>query len=301
MPGRGGGGAFRRIVVGHDGTEAADVALDLAGQCAGQETTVLLTRVVVTGHHLLRGPKGGDTNTRREIAEAELKRLREDLGGSLRVETRIVEDHSVERALVGVAEDVGADLIVLGSDRRPGDFRTHAVLGLRLLDGAPCAVAIAAAAEGRREIRHIGVAYDGSPEAELALEAAFALTAALRAALTLYLVVPRGADPGALAADPGDAALAAQLARRDAGASLDAAAGRAPDGANPETVLLTGHASTAIAEQVARGGIDLLVIGSRRQGPVRRVLLGSTSRAVAVGVDCALLVTPRGAHRRQRD
>jgi nucleotide-binding universal stress UspA family protein len=290
---------FRRIVVGHDGSEAADAALDLAAQCADEEAVVLLTRVVVTGPLRLRGLKGGARHAQRDAAESELEWLGAGLEGSWRAEARTVEDHSVERGLAVVAEQEGAELIVVGSDRRPGAFRTHAVLGLRLLNGAPCAVAIAAA-EGRPEIRHIGVAYDGSPEAELALEAAFTLTAALRAALTLYLVVLSDTEPVALVADPGDAALAAQLARRDAGARLDAAAGRAPDGVNPETVLLTGDASAAIAERVARAGIDLLVIGSRRQGPVQRVLLGSTSRAVAVGVDCALLVTPRVAGRSQR-
>jgi nucleotide-binding universal stress UspA family protein len=34
------------------------------------------------------------------------------------------------------------------------------------------------------------------------------------------------------------------------------------------------------------------VIGARRHGPIQRALLGSTSRAIGVEADCALLITP---------
>ena len=156
--------------------------------------------------------------------------------------------------------------------------------GLRLVHGAPCAVAIAPNG-GDGEIRHIGVAYDGSAEAELALDAAYDLAARLHAAVSLYLAVLPDARGG----------LTGQRAHRDAGALLDAAADRAPAGVNPATLVLAGYASEAIAEH-AGDRVDLLVLGSRRQGPVSQALLGSTSRATAVEVPCAILITPRGAH-----
>ena len=84
----------------------------------------------------------------------------------------------------------------------------------------------------------------------------------------------------------------AQRAHREAGALLDAAAARAPEGVDPATVIVPGFPSSAIVGRVA-GVIDLLVLGSRRQGPLQRALLGSTSRAIGLEVDCALLVTPR--------
>ena len=256
---------FGTIVVGHDGTPAADAALRLAEQLAGDGARLLLARVVTAGHL-------GD-------AEAELAAL------SDRAEVRAVIGHSPERGLAALAREEDADLIVVGSDRRSGDYRAHNVLGLRLLRGAPCAVALASA-DGEAEIRRIGVAYDGSAEAELALEAAYAIAQRLRAAITLYLaVLPEYTED-----------LRAQLVHREAGALLDAAAERAPDGVNPETVVVTGYASLALAERIG-GVIDLLVVGSRRQGPIRHALLGSTSSALAVELDCAVLVTPRGSHR----
>jgi nucleotide-binding universal stress UspA family protein len=43
-------------------------------------------------------------------------------------------------------------------------------------------------------------------------------------------------------------------------------------------------------------GLDLLVVGARAYGPVRRLVLGSTSTKLARYAACPLLVTPRGAH-----
>ena len=237
-----------------------------AEQLAGEGARLLLARVVAAEHV-------GD-------AEAELAAL------SDRAEVRAVTGHSPERGLAALARG-GRGSDRRGSDRRTGDYRAHTVLGLRLLRGAPCAVAIASA-DGEQEIRRIGVAYDGSAEAELALDAAYAIAQRLRAAVTLYLaVLPEYTED-----------LRAQLAHREAGALLDAAAERAPAGVNPETLVVTGYASLALAERAA-GVIDLLVIGSRRQGPIRQALLGSTSRALTVELDCAVLVTP-GVQPRRR-
>jgi nucleotide-binding universal stress UspA family protein len=281
---------FRTIVVGHDGTAAADVALRLAERLAADGALLLLARVVPAEPLLAHALPHGHEPALRDAAVPELEELRPGIKGALRIATRAVTNDSVAHGLVAIAEAEGADLIVVGSDRRRGDYRAHGVLGLRLLRGAPCAVAIAPA-DADVEIRHIGVAYDGSAEADLALEAAYALARGLRAAVTLYLAVlpdPAGALDG-------------QQVHREARALLDAAAARAPEGVNPETVIATGYAGLAIAERAA-GVVDLLVVGSRQQGPVRRVLLGSTSRAIALAVECVLLVTPRGAgaHARAR-
>ena len=69
-----------------------------------------------------------------------------------------------------------------------------------------------------------------------------------------------------------------QRAHRDAGALLDAAAERAPDGVNPATVVVRGFAASALVRG-ADGIVDLLVMGSRGQGPLQHAIAGSTSRA----------------------
>lgn len=258
---------FRTVVVGDDGTPAAEAALRFAQQLAAPDGQLVLARVF---------PHEPDDREAAELA------VRAPAGA----DTRALSGRSVEHALCDLARKVDADLIVVGSDRREGDYRAFKVRGLRLIHGAPCAVAIPPRA-GEEEIRHIGVAYDGSPESELALDAAYDLAARLHAAVTIYLaVLPYTGSE-----------LAHQIAHRDAGALLDAAAERAPQGVNPQTMVLPGYASEALAEHAGHR-VDLLVLGSRRQGPVRHALLGSTSRATAVEAACAILITPRGAHLR---
>jgi nucleotide-binding universal stress UspA family protein len=52
-----------------------------------------------------------------------------------------------------------------------------------------------------------------------------------------------------------------------------------------------GDPRTILAERSA--DLDLLVCGSRGYGPVRSVMLGSVSRALAHTARCPLLVVPR--------
>jgi nucleotide-binding universal stress UspA family protein len=55
---------------------------------------------------------------------------------------------------------------------------------------------------------------------------------------------------------------------------------------------MTGSPAHLIVEAAA--DFDLLVIGSRGYGPVRRVLLGSVSTALVRSAPCSVLVLPHG-------
>jgi nucleotide-binding universal stress UspA family protein len=64
-----------------------------------------------------------------------------------------------------------------------------------------------------------------------------------------------------------------------------------PDDVAPETMV-----GTPWTELTARSADpDLLVVGSRTRGPVRRLLFGSTSTTLGRHAACALLVAPAGA------
>jgi nucleotide-binding universal stress UspA family protein len=68
----------------------------------------------------------------------------------------------------------------------------------------------------------------------------------------------------------------------------------APQGLRPETLLLHG----APAEEINRRAhdvIDLLFVGSRAYGPLRRALLGTVSGALVRGAACLVVVFPRTA------
>jgi nucleotide-binding universal stress UspA family protein len=199
--------------------------------------------------------------------------------------------HRAARDLAQEAERDGADLIVLGSRADAPDGRIWPPrTTMQLLREAPCAVAVAPAGyEGAGPFRHLGVAYDGSPEAEAALAAAYGLAERDASAITLYRIMVDG-RPSYAGVPEIDRAW--QLERVAAQEQLDAAADLAPAGVNPETVLLRGDPARAIAA-AADGVLDLVIAGSRGQGPMARAFAGSTSESLLLSATCPVLIVPR--------
>lgn len=152
------------------------------------------------------------------------------------------------------------------------------------MSGAACAVAVAPRGYGERsrQIGTIGVAYNGSPESEAALAAARALAARHGATVRALAVVNPAGYWGAVDAGWGDAIAAVEQAANDRIRSLDGISGRVAVGLPSEELV-------AFEDE-----LDLLVVGSRSYGPVRRMMLGSTSMHLARGARCPLLV-PRPA------
>jgi nucleotide-binding universal stress UspA family protein len=57
-----------------------------------------------------------------------------------------------------------------------------------------------------------------------------------------------------------------------------------------DPLVVTGHVGDQILQAVDANQIDLVVVGARRQGPVRRLLLGSTSEYVLSHATCSVLL-----------
>jgi nucleotide-binding universal stress UspA family protein len=126
--------------------------------------------------------------------------------------------------------------------------------------------------------RHVLVAFDGSPDSELALEHAVGLSQAFRSRLALVAVVP---PPPAFAWQaPGGvrAAHDAQMDELDKG--LREAADAIPDDLPVTTRLLDGDPAHEILRAAREGEHDLIVMGSRGRGRVTAALLGSVSQRV---------------------
>ena len=270
---------FERVLVGFDGSESALDALALARRLADPSGELLLCHVDV--HRAFRLPAHGRAGSD-ALAQ---------VAGTLPARTVDRSASSAARGLCEVAEEERADLVVLGSHRGPDGQTTPSTTALRLLQGAPCALAIAP--KGMRDderLHHVGIAYDGSDEARGALTVAYAVAARDGAAVSIYKAIPRAGMPYAgSVAQQVDAAM--QRARLDAQAELDEAADLAPPGVNPETVLIHNEAA-AIADE-CDGIVDLLVMGSRGYGPVHRVFAGSTSEALMLRATQPVLVVPR--------
>ena len=142
-----------------------------------------------------------------EAAEQTLDRLCEPLN-DLPVRRRAIADPSPARALMRAATDAEAGLIVVGSSH--GEFAgrlTPGSTGRRLLQGAPCAVALAP--PGHRMRPHltwarITAAFDGSPGSHSALAVAASLaTAGNRRLRVVRVFAPETAPPPWLDSVPG--------------------------------------------------------------------------------------------------
>jgi nucleotide-binding universal stress UspA family protein len=283
-----GNAGFGRVVVGFDGSEQAADALALSQRLLDpQHGEILLAHIAV--EHLLRVPRHHREPLRAELLAAARARL----GPGVAVAELVRSSASVARGITELAEEERADLVVVGSSGSCEDGRTSpGRSALRLLHGAPCAVAIAAA--GRRDdgpFRHVGIAYDGSPESGAALRAAYALAARDGAAVSLYHSIAGTpvAPPGVTARELERAAL---MPRLDAQKLLDAAADAAPRGVNPRTVLLHGDPGPQIAA-AADGILDIVFAGSRGYGPMHRALAGSVSEALLRQSTQPVVVMPR--------
>jgi nucleotide-binding universal stress UspA family protein len=226
----------------------------------------------------------------REDSLALLAQEQAALGVAARIAT--VGATSVGAGLHRIAEERDADLLVVGSCSRAAVGRLTLGDNMRAaLEGAPCAVAIAPrgfAAYPAARFATIGVAYDGSPQSEAALELARELAHAHSSALIAMTVITtrtRGAGVAPAAVD-GEGGDIIDQTLRDAQARLDGLAG------------VKGRAVQGIAaDELAcfAEDVDLLVVGSRGYGPLRRMLFGSTSARLARSSRSPLLVLGRGA------
>jgi nucleotide-binding universal stress UspA family protein len=287
------------IVVGVDGSERSRDALVLAAKLADTGQRLLLTHVHDYGRLSTLLADGEYERLVRDVADATFAAVQETLADPVERELRLVSDDSRAAGLQATADITGASTIVVGSSHRSGVGRVLAgSVTESVLAGAtvPVAVAPGEYRGADDELRTVGCGFDGSPESHAALEWAADLVRRRGAELIVLAVhspiafggLSTGAATGFRTANE---ALRAALAERLSEAVEALGADTAADGR-----LLEGDAVVNLVEESAE--LDLLVLGSRGYGPIRRVLLGSVSRGLVRSARCPLVVLPRGAEAR---
>lgn len=283
-------------LVGHDGTSHGDDALALA-RTIGQGRDV--RRLVV---HAIRLP--GPTTVAGEAWIANLssdeqehvRRIREMLNADETLEVIIAG--SPARGLHDRAEELEADLVAVGSRTWEPLGRELTAVANRLLSGGPCAVIHAPAgyAERVRPLARIVVGYDGSPEAGDALAEAAGLAAASGALVDVVHAHEEAAAylgyPAAVYVTPDELELAEQRAERTAAEALETL----PEALRGVSAARLGTPGAVVDAFALEQDADLVVLGSRGYGPLRRTLLGSASGHVLRHADRPVLVLPRGTH-----
>jgi nucleotide-binding universal stress UspA family protein len=272
---------YINVVVGVDGTEAGRDVLACAGALAPSRKQLALVNVRLVEARPARGYIAAfDVETR----EKSVQLLKAEQLRCPAAETLSVLAPDVGTGLRDAAESRGADLMVVGSCHRSSVGRVLAGDDTRsALHGAPCAVAVAPRGyrEWAKRPQLIGVAYDGSPHSEVALVHARALAKATGARVrvrhvTELKVYGAGGWAPVVVEDP-----AAQIAR------AREVLGGLGDLDLSVVIGATGEELAAFSETV-----DVLVCGSRHNGIVKRVALGSTSDFLARDCACPLIITP---------
>lgn len=282
---------YRKIIAGYDLQNGGRDAIALARDIALATGAELIVAGVFPFGKLAHGFESQWNREEGKIA-GEIERAAEAAGA----QAEAYPSPTPARGLHELAEEIGADLVVVGSSHRGAFGQLIAGnVGLALLQGSPCAVAIAP--KGYREsaagLGPVVVGIDGSPESRLALQSAIDVIRAGEGSLKLVAV----AEPPPLVFDGGSGhgyMELADAAEEHLRQHLDEASAEVPADVEFEATLVSGDPAVKLAD-AARAGGGLLLLGSRSYGPLRRVLVGSVASAVMRSAPCPVIVHPRGA------
>jgi nucleotide-binding universal stress UspA family protein len=292
----------RPVLVGIDGTASGLEALALGSAFA-----------VLTGSPLLLGAVSGyqggafagglvwppEREARHWLDEAE-----QQLSDFIPWSAVTAPATSPAHGLIELATTKNARMIVLGSSRHGPLGRVLAgSTARRVAHGAPCAVAIAPH-DWRTQPPDVpltfGVAVGDSPEALDALGLAAGFADLGQAPLKLFTVVHIAGPAHPMYAATGTSYEQWRRERLDDGrrTAREAIAAVAP-AVTPQIVVLEGDPVECL-ERVSHD-LDVLVVGSRRFGPLRSALLGSVTSPLIERAACPVVIVPRGVHAEAAD
>ena len=286
-----------RVILATDGSKDATAAAEWLNELPlPDDTSVLVLTAVAVPRAFAQAPA---LEALRSSMLDEGRRLAEEARAVVaarwpRAEAR-VSDGDPRNAIIQTAEDWGADLIVVGA-------RGHGAVSGFLLGSvstamtrhAPCPVLVVRGVP--RKIRAALVAVDGSPDS---LEAVRWLSA-LPLDPTLVIRLLSVVEPVRL---PASAPRVVRTRLRPIIEQIEqerrAEMERALDGPmralrgrvrSVELAMPSGLPTDLVGRAVDDPALDLVVVGARGHGAVRRLLLGSVSERVLRHAECPVLV-----------
>ncbi len=279
---------FTNVVIGIDGFRPDTRAIK-AAQAIAPTATYHLAAIYPDSD---KQPGAGFEDYRERVRQAalevvEAQRAAAELPAA---QVHALPGHTPSRGLKAFADDISADLIVLGAALEGAAHR--AVMGdvaRGVLHGAPCPVLVVARCdEVPARPKVIGVAYNGSTESEAALRTAVELADGLDAHIDLVEAIHIGTDPERWEPQRREYLIGLTSSEQ---ARITAKAQALPV---PATATVA-HAPAREALQELAARVDLVVCGSRSWGPFRRIAFGSTADHLVHHSTCPVLVVPRGA------
>lgn len=283
---------FRRIIVGVDGRDGGRDALALSAVLRAPAGDVVALHAYPYDPHPTRA---ANADFEAALIDASRTLLADELArAGVEAEAEVAADGSPGRALQHAAARHEADLIVVGSAHRGPVGRVLAGdVTAGTLQGASCPVAVAPRgyAEHPAVLRRVGVGVDGSPESLAAVRLAHDVADDTGAELQLVDVIEPQFGVGAYPTYWPDWEEIDRGRREEAERQMEALIAELGGRATGE--VLAGVPASVLAARAT--DYDLLVTGSRGYGPLRRLMLGSTSSRLVHEAPCPVLVLTRGA------
>lgn len=277
---------FTKVLVGVAGTHA-DTAAVAAARAIAPQAELHLVHVYADASE----PIGPEQHYRAKLRSDARRVLEAAATGAGASHLHPVPAYSAGQGIKQLAARLDASLIVLGSSER--GLVGRIMLGdvsRAVLHGATCPVLCVARGQSPATAPHrIGVAYNGSPESELALDLGVQLTRAHEGQLEIVEAVDVGVIPAVWSFEVAEF-LGGVLAPEEK---------RIANVCKGLDVPVEGHAVTGPVRSVIgalAARVDVIVCGSRNWGAARRVALGSTADRLVHDSPCPVLVVPRGAH-----
>lgn len=279
------------------GMEALSLGRTLA-RTGDVDLTVCIVLPEVWGHPSLARVDAEYAAFLREHAGEAFAAAREVLG-DIEAEYVSTSAPSATEGLVALAREKDASLIILGSARHGpmGRFAVGGVTG-EMLHSAPVPVALTprgyrAPADAR--LRRVTCAFAGSTRSRTAFDAALQMSRRHNVPLRLATLVVRDRQmyPSQVGYDA-ERLVARQWAEQ-ARESQARAMEILPGGVEAEAVVVDGRDWEEALDALPWEDGEVLVVGSSRLGPLRRVFLGSNSAKIVRSSPVPVLVVPRGA------
>ena len=292
-------GVYRSILIPLDGSVLAERALAVAASLAARMQSDLhivhVQRERIVAEIPTYGLSGEAAHAAAEqYVHATADRLRANQGGNV---SGTVLEGSASSAVVGHAESVGADLIVMSSHGRTGASRFWlGSVADAVMRAAKVPVLMVRAAGARLQslFERILVPLDGSELAEAVLPHAIAIAKLEKARVHLLQVEERAEDlrlsVWAIASpEPDD--LPARLASADR--YLHHVMARFESEWKPATVSVEARGAHRVGEAIAQVAVeresDLIAMATHGRG-ASRMLIGSVADKVIRGTECSVLL-----------
>ena len=284
------------LVIGYDGAPGGADALAL-GLGWSRQLSVRAVIVTVYPGPAPIGPGRVDVEwvaDRRREAERLLDEALTVSSPATSVEFKAVGSGSASHGLHDVAEELGASLIVLGSQTERRLLATST--GERVIAGAPCPVAMPPRGwrdRASHDLGRIGVAFVPTPDGREALRVAAMLALRVGARLHVVTVVAGPAEVMSYRIGEDVDRMYVSAAKETFEQSIEQAISELASDITASGEVIVGDDPVETLAGMANSSSDAFFVGSRGYGPMRRVLLGGVASRLLRRLDIPAVIVPR--------